>query len=142
MRFATGGRVPPPARRMRPPVEMLRALNTASTGLQAQQLSVDVIANNLANVNTAGFKRSRAEFADLLYVQLREPGSAVSQQAGLYSPTGIQVGHGVRNTATTTLFSVGTFDHTERPLDLVVEDQGEARGFFQVELPNGSTAWR
>jgi len=120
---------------------MLRSLNAAATGLQAQQRNVDVIANNLANVNTTGFKRSRAEFADLLYVQLQEPGAAVSQGEGLYSPTGIQIGHGVRNTATTTLFSVGAFAQTDRALDLVIEDQGEARGFFQVELPNGSTAY-
>ncbi len=120
---------------------MLRALNTAATGLEAQQLNVDVIANNLANVNTTGFKRSRAEFADLLYAQLREPGSAVSQSEGLISPTGIQVGHGVRSVAVSTQFTVGAFTQGNGPLDVSIEDQGQVRGFIQVQLPNGQTAY-
>ena len=120
---------------------MLRALNTAATGLEAQQRNVDVIANNLANVNTTGFKRSRAEFADLLYVQIREPGSPVSRAEGLYAPTGIQIGHGVRNTATTAMWTVGTLQEGTGPLDLAVEDQGQVRSFLQVQLPNGIVAY-
>ena len=120
---------------------MLRALNTAATGLEAQQLNVDVIANNLANVNTTGFKRSRADFADLLYAQLREPGSAVSQSEGLVSPTGIQVGHGVRSTSVSTQFTVGAFQQGNGALDIAIEDQGQVRGFIQVQLPSGLTAY-
>jgi len=120
---------------------MFRALSTAATGLSAQQYNVDVIANNLANVNTTGFKRRRAEFADLLYVQLRQPGAAQSAQAGTVYPTGIQIGHGTRNVATTPIFSMGTFLATDRELDVAIEDRGTARTFLQVRLPGGGTAY-
>ena len=120
---------------------MFRALSTAATGLAAQQYNVDVIANNLANVNTTGFKRRRAEFADLLYVQLRHPGTASSAQEGLVYPTGIQIGHGTRNVATTPVFRMGTFTATDRELDLAIQDRGVARTFFQVRLPGGRTAY-
>ncbi|HHN46986.1 MAG TPA: flagellar basal-body rod protein FlgG [Planctomycetes bacterium] len=120
---------------------MFRAMSTAATGLSAQQYNVDVIANNLANVNTTGFKRRRAEFADLLYVQLRHPGSAASAQEGTVFPTGIQIGHGTRNIATTPVFRMGTFLATDRELDIAIEDRGVARTFLQVRLPGGRTAY-
>lgn len=120
---------------------MLRSLSTAATGLAAQQYNVDVIANNLANVNTTGFKRRRAEFADLLYVHLRHPGSALSAQEALLYPVGIQIGHGTRNVATTPVFRMGTFVATDRELDVAVQDRGAARTFLQVRLPGGRIAY-
>jgi len=114
---------------------MIRALYTSSSGMQAQQLNLDAIANNLSNVNTAGFKRTRVDFQDLLYQTLRAPGTAGSQ--GTTIPTGIQVGHGTRPVATQRIFSQGDFQQTENPLDLVIEDQG----FFQVLRPDGTTAY-
>jgi flagellar basal-body rod protein FlgG len=114
---------------------MIRALYTSSSGMQAQQLNLDTIANNLANVNTAGFKRTRVDFQDLLYQTIRTPG-AVSAQ-GTMVPTGIQVGHGTRPVATQRIFSQGDFQQTDNPLDLVIEDSG----FFQVLRPDGTTAY-
>lgn len=114
---------------------MIRALYTASSGMQAQQLNLDTIANNLANLNTAGFKRTRVDFQDLLYQTFRAPGTASAQ--GTTVPTGIQVGHGTRAVATQRIFSQGDFQQTENPLDLVIEDAG----FFQVLRPDGSTAY-
>ena len=114
---------------------MLRALYTAATGMEAQQLNIDVIANNLANVNTTGFKRTRVDFQDLLYQTYRAPGTAGSQ--GTTIPTGIQVGHGSRPVATQRIFSQGDFQQTENPLDLVIEGDG----FFQVTRPDGTTAY-
>jgi flagellar basal-body rod protein FlgG len=103
--------------------------------MQAQQLNLDAIANNLANVNTAGFKRTRVDFQDLLYRTLRAPGTVSAQ--GITIPTGIQVGHGTRAVATQRIFSQGDFQQTENPLDLVIEDAG----FFQVLRPDGTTAY-
>jgi flagellar basal-body rod protein FlgG len=114
---------------------MIRALYTSSSGMQAQQLNLDAIANNLSNVNTAGFKRTRVDFQDLLYQTFRAPGTAGSQ--GTTIPTGIQVGHGTRPVATQRIFSQGDFQQTENPLDLVIEDQG----FFQVLRPDGTTGY-
>lgn len=114
---------------------MIRALYSAASGLEAQQLNIDVIANNLANVNTAGFKQSRAEFQDLLYQSVRAAGSASSTSTDL--PVGLQVGLGSRPVATTRLFTQGDFRQTGNPLDLVIEGQG----FFQVRLPGGETAY-
>jgi flagellar basal-body rod protein FlgG len=114
---------------------MIRALYTSSSGMQAQQLNLDVVANNLANVNTPGFKRSRVDFHDLLYQTTRAPGTAGGQ--GTVVPTGVQVGHGTRPVATQRIFSQGDFQQTENPLDLVIEDAG----FFQVLRPDGSTAY-
>lgn len=114
---------------------MIRALYTSSSGMQAQQLNLDAIANNLSNVNTAGFKRTRVDFQDLLYQTFRAPGTAGSQ--GTTIPTGIQVGHGTRPVATQRIFSQGDFQQTENPLDLVIEDAG----FFQVLRPDGTTAY-
>ena len=114
---------------------MIGALYSASSGMQAQQLSLDVIANNLANVNTTGFKRTRVDFEDLLYQTVRAPGMAGSQ--GTTIPTGIQLGHGTRPIATQRLFSQGDFQATDNPLDLVIEGDG----FFQVSQPDGSKAY-
>jgi flagellar basal-body rod protein FlgG len=101
----------------------------------AQQLNVDTIANNLANVNTAGYKRQRVDFQDLLYQTLRNPGTPVAD--GVQLPTGIQVGLGVRAAATTKIFTQGTFQETGNALDLVIEGDG----FFQVLTPNGDVAY-
>jgi len=110
---------------------MLRAFSTSATGMAAQQTLVDVIANNLANINTTGFKRSQVAFQDLLYITLQEPGSEVS--SGLKSPTGLEVGSGVRITATVRVFSNGSLDNTKRPLDIAIAGDG----FLQVSMPNG-----
>jgi flagellar basal-body rod protein FlgG len=114
---------------------MIRALYTSSSGMQAQQLNLDVIANNLANVNTTGFKRTRVDFQDVLYQTYRMPGTAVAQGATV--PTGIQVGHGTRPVATQRIFSQGEFQQTENPLDLVIEGDG----FFQVLRPDGTSGY-
>ncbi|HBE80985.1 MAG TPA: flagellar basal-body rod protein FlgG [Firmicutes bacterium] len=112
---------------------MMRALWTAGSGMLTQQFNIDTISNNLANVNTIGFKKLRPEFEDLLYQTLREPGSYVHQQTQL--PTGLQVGHGSRAVATTKIFTQGDFQQTENPLDLVIEGDG----FFQIQMPDGTT---
>ena len=114
---------------------MIRALYSSSSGMQAQQLNLDAIANNLANVNTTGFKRTRVDFQDVLYQTYRAPGAVDAQ--GTTIPTGIQVGHGTRPIATQRIFSQGDFQQTENPLDLVIEGDG----FFQVRLPDGNTAY-
>lgn len=114
---------------------MIRSLWTAATGMQAQTLNIDVISNNLANVNTAGFKRSRAEFQDLLYETLRAAGTAASTDS-IY-PTGIQLGHGARPVAVHKIFSDGEFEQTQNSLDLAIEGQG----FFKVLLPDGEVAY-
>jgi len=114
---------------------MIRALYASSTGMQAQQMTLDTIANNLANVNTTGFKGSRVDFQDLLYHTLRTPGTAGTQ--GTTVPTGIQVGHGARPVATQRLLSQGDFQQTENPLDLAIEGDG----FFQVTRADGTTAY-
>ena len=114
---------------------MMRALWSAATGMLAKQLDMDVIANNLANVNSAGFKKSRVDFQDLMYQTIRTAGSTVAQ--GSKVPTGIQVGLGTRAAAIQKVFSQGDFIQTENPLDLVIEGDG----FFQVLLPDGSTAY-
>jgi flagellar basal-body rod protein FlgG len=114
---------------------MIRSLWTAATGMAAQQLNIDVITNNLANVNTAGFKKSRVDFQDLLYQTLRSAGVADAQ--GAMVPTGIQVGLGTRPAAIQKIFSQGDFQQTDNPLDLVIEGDG----FFQIQMPNGNTAY-
>lgn len=113
---------------------MIRSLFTAATGMIAQQLNLDVIANNLANVNTSGFKKSRADFQDVFYQTLEGPGT--SQQQGT-SPTGIQVGLGVRPAAVGRVHSQGDFESTSNPLDMAIEGDG----FFQITLPNGDTSY-
>jgi flagellar basal-body rod protein FlgG len=114
---------------------MMRALWSAASGMIAQQLNVDTIANNLANVNTAGFKKTRVDFQDLLYQTLRVPGAPAAE--GVEIPTGLQVGLGVRPAATAKIFTQGTFQNTGNPLDLVIEGEG----FFQVLLPDGTKAY-
>ena len=98
---------------------MLTALLAASTGLEAQQLSIDVIANNLANVNTVGFKKSRVDFEDLLYQTVRAPGTKSAQ--GTEIPTGIQIGRGTRPVATSRQFSNGDLRQTGNELELAIE---------------------
>jgi flagellar basal-body rod protein FlgG len=114
---------------------MIRSLWTSATGMQAQELNIDVISNNLANVNTSGFKKSRAEFQDLLYQMLRPAGAASSENTTV--PTGIQLGHGTRSSAVQKLFSQGDFQNTKNQLDWAIEGDG----FFQIELPNGDTSY-
>ncbi len=114
---------------------MIRALWTAGTGMNAQQLNIDVTANNLANVNTSGYKKSRVDFQDLLYQNLRSAGTRVASGAEI--PVGSQVGHGVRPVSTQKLFTQGAFEETTNPLDMAIEGDG----FFQVLLPDGSVAY-
>lgn len=113
----------------------MRALFTAATGMDAQQVRIDAIANNLANVNTTGFKAARAEFQDLFYETLRSPGAAQADGSSL--PTGLQVGHGVRFVATDRAFHQGELTNTGKSLDLAI--QGD--GFFQVQRAGGETAY-
>jgi flagellar basal-body rod protein FlgG len=114
---------------------MIRALYTAATGMVAQQLNIDVIANNLANVNTSGFKKSRADFQDLLYQTLRAPGAATTTNS--QSPTGIQVGLGTRPAAVQRINQQGDYTQTGNTYDLAIE----GTGFLQVRLPDGTTAF-
>lgn len=114
---------------------MIRSLWTSATGMQAQELNIDVIANNLANVNTSGFKKSRAEFQDLLYESMRPAGAASSADTTI--PTGIQLGHGTRPSAVQKMFNQGDFQNTENELDWAIEGDG----FFQIELPDGDTGY-
>ncbi|MDO9043232.1 MAG: flagellar basal-body rod protein FlgG [Desulfocapsaceae bacterium] len=114
---------------------MIRSLWTGTTGMTSQQLNMDVIANNLANVATTGFKKSRADFQDLMYQIMKVPGSKSS--ADTESPTGIQVGLGVRPAAVQKVFTEGDIIQTGNELDVAIEGSG----FFQVEMPNGTTAY-
>jgi len=111
---------------------MLRAFSTAATGMTAQQLMVDTIANNLANVNTTGFKKSQINFQDLLYVEMKEPGTEVS--SGLISPSGLEIGSGVRAASTVKVFTSGELENTARPLDIAIAGDG----FLQVTMPDGT----
>ena len=111
---------------------MLRAFSTAATGMTAQQMMLDVIANNLANVNTTGFKRSQINFQDLLYVKLLEPGTEVA--SGIYAPSGLEIGSGVRPASTVKVFTVGEFQNTGNSLDIAITGEG----FLQVTMPDGS----
>ncbi|MFZ5861404.1 MAG: flagellar basal-body rod protein FlgG [Nitrospirota bacterium] len=113
---------------------MLRALTIASTGMTAQQLQVEVIANNLANMSTVGFKKSTGEFQDLFYQTFKAPGS-VTESGTL--PVGIQVGSGVRPVAVHRRFGQGELQQTDSPLDLAIEGDG----LFQVTMPDGSTGY-
>lgn len=105
---------------------MIRSLWSGATGMSAQQLNIDVIANNLANVNTNGFKRSRADFQDLMYQTIRAPGATTA--TGATTPTGLQVGMGVRPIAIQKLFTQGEYTQTGNQLDLAIE----GKGFFKV----------
>lgn len=114
---------------------MIRSLWTAKTGLEAQQVQMDVIANNLANVSTNGFKRSRAVFTDLLYQNVRQPGADNTTQTRL--PSGLQIGTGVRPLATERLHSQGNLQSTENAKDVAIN----GRGFFQVQMLDGTIAY-
>ena len=114
---------------------MIRSLFIAKTGLEAQQTNLDVITNNLANVSTNGFKKSRAVFEDLLYQNIRQPGAQSSQQTQL--PSGLQIGTGVRNVATERIFTQGNPTSTGNSKDIMIN----GNGFFQVLMPDGSTAY-
>jgi flagellar basal-body rod protein FlgG len=114
---------------------MIRSLFIAKTGLDAQQTQLDVVSNNLANVGTAGFKKSRAVFEDLIYQTLRQPGAQSTQQTQL--PTGLQVGTGVRPVASERIFTQGNLTQTGNQLDVAVSGQG----FLQVSLPDGTVAY-
>ncbi len=114
---------------------MIRSLWTAATGMTAQQLNMDVISNNLANVNTAGFKKSRADFQDLLYQVSRAAGT--ESVNGDEVPTGIQVGLGARSAAVQKIFTTGDLQQTGNDLDLAIE----GNGFFRVLMPDGEEAY-
>src|SRR5205814_5581116 len=114
---------------------MLRALYSSAAGMESQQLNLDVISNNLANVNTTGFKKSKIEFQDLLYQTTRSAGAEAG--AGNQLPTGLQVGHGSKPVATSKIFTTGELTQTGERLDLAI--QGD--GFFEVQLPDGTRAY-
>jgi flagellar basal-body rod protein FlgG len=114
----------------------MRALSIAASGMQAQQLNVDVISHNIANMNTTGYKRQRAEFQDMLYQNMERPGST-SSASGSILPLGIQVGVGVRADAVGRITSQGGISSTENPYDLAID----GRGYFQITLPSGQTAY-
>ncbi len=114
---------------------MIRSLWISKTGLEAQQTQMDVIANNLANVSTTGFKRSRAVFEDLLYQTIRQPGAQSSQQTQI--PSGLQIGTGVRPVATERIQTQGNLQQTSNNLDVAIQGSG----FFQVLMPDGTTAY-
>ena len=114
----------------------MRALSIASTGMLAQQTNVEVIANNLANMNTTGFKQQRAEFADLLYQNIQTPGSQTSDQ-GTYAPNGIQLGAGVRTAAVYRITTQGDLKSTGNPYDVSIQGPG----FFRVQQADGTDAY-
>ena len=114
---------------------MVRSLYTAATGMMAQQTQIDVVSNNISNVNTIGYKKQRAEFADLFYQTMEYAGTSTSTTT--QSPTGINVGLGVRPTAVTKIFTQGNLKQTNNNLDLAI--QGD--GFFQIQLPDGRIAY-
>lgn len=114
---------------------MIKSLNTAATGMIAQQNNMDVIANNIANVSTAGFKKGRAEFEDLIYHNLKDPGQATGEQS--VTPTGVQTGLGVRTASVQKDFTQGQVQITKNPLDLNIE----GNGFFQVRTADGEIAF-
>lgn len=114
---------------------MIRSLWIAKTGLESQQTNMDVISNNLANVNTTGFKRGRAVFEDLMYQTLRQPGAQVGAANQL--PTGLQIGTGVRTVATERIHTQGNLRDTGNSLDIAIQ----GRGFLQVEMPDGTVAY-
>jgi flagellar basal-body rod protein FlgG len=114
---------------------MMRSLFTAATGMEAQQITIDTIANNIANVNTTAFKRSRANFHDLLYQTLRAPGQ--NSTAGTIQPSGIQIGGGSRVVSVEKMFSEGGIRITNKNTDLMIEGEG----FFRVQKDDGSIAY-
>lgn len=113
----------------------MRALYTAASGMNAQQANIDNVANNLANVNTTGFKKSRVDFEDMVYQQIKAPGTPTSQEAE--AALCLESGLGTRAVATVRNFSVGNLRTTNNPLDLAIE----GNGFFQISLPGGETGY-
>jgi flagellar basal-body rod protein FlgG len=114
---------------------MIRALYSAASGMSAQETNIDNIANNLANANTVGFKSRRAQFQDLMYQSMVQPGTASGQQTVV--PTGMQLGLGTRAASNEIIFTQGAFTETDNPLDLVIQ----GNGFFQIQMPNGTLAY-
>src|SRR6266481_3884135 len=114
---------------------MIRALYSAASGMTAQQINVDNIAHNLANSNTAGFKSRRAQFQDLMYQNVIQPGAAAGQQSVV--PTGLQLGLGTRAASNEIVFTQGDFSQTNNPLDMVIQ----GGGFFQVRRASGDLAY-
>src|SRR5208283_5404881 len=114
---------------------MMRALYSAASGMRSQEMNVDNIANNLANANTAGYKSRRAQFQDLLYQNMVQPGSAAGQSTVV--PTGLQLGLGTRTSSNEIIFTQGNFSQTDNPLDLVIQ----GTGFFQIKQANGDLAY-
>src|SRR5579863_9257317 len=114
---------------------MIRALYSAASGMNAQQMNVDNIANNLANANTAGYKTRRAQFQDLLYQTVVQPGSAAGQQSIV--PSGLQLGLGTKPSSNEIIFTQGNFSETNNPMDIVIQ----GNGFFQVLRPTGDLAY-
>ena len=114
---------------------MIRALFSAGSGMNAQSVNVDNIAHNLANANTTGFKMRRTQFQDLLYQNMIQPGAAGGAETVL--PVGLQLGLGVRPSATEMIFTQGSFQQTDNPLDMVIE----GKGFFQIRKPTGEIAY-
>jgi len=114
---------------------MIRALFSAASGMNAQQLNVDNIANNIANANTNGFKTRRAQFQDLMYQNMIQPGAAASQQSVV--PTGLQLGLGTRSVSNEIIFTQGDFSETDNPLDVVIQ----GNGFFQIQQASGQIAY-
>jgi len=114
---------------------MMTALYSAATGMNAQQTNMDVISNNLANVDTNGFKKGRADFQDLMYQTKVAPGSSTGDNNS--NPTGLQIGTGVKTVGTKKLFSEGSFKDTSNPLDVAIEGDG----FFQITKPDGTVAY-
>src|SRR3569833_3147164 len=114
----------------------MRALSTAATGMAAQQLNVEVISNNIANMNTVGFTRQRAEFQDLIYQDMEKAG-AQSSDAGTVVPTGIQIGSGVKTGSVYRITSQGSMPQTQHKLDVAIQ----GRGYLQVQMPSGETAY-
>src|ERR1700694_5575929 len=114
----------------------MQALSTAATGMAAQQLNVEVISNNIANMNTIGFKRQRAEFEDLLYQTLEQAGVQSSSQGNIV-PTGVQIGAGVKAGSVYRITTQGNMTQTGNRFDLAID----GRGFFQVLLPTGEFAY-
>ncbi len=114
----------------------MRALRTATTGMAAQQMNVEVISNNIANMNTVGFKKQRAEFQDLLYDNVERMG-AQSSDSGTVVPTGIQIGAGVKTGSVYRILTQGSPTLTDNPYDVAIE----GKGYFQVLMPSGETAY-
>jgi flagellar basal-body rod protein FlgG len=114
---------------------MINSLWISKTGMEAQQMQLDVISNNLANVSTNGFKKAHAVFEDLMYQNLRQVGSTTAEQSTL--PTGLQVGLGVRTVATSRSFTQGSMQQTNNNLDVAIQ----GNGFFQVTMPDGTTGY-